>query len=50
MVAEGIENAEHIEAIRKMDCRFVQGFALARPMNINDLHIFLRNRSWLNAA
>jgi diguanylate cyclase (GGDEF)-like protein len=31
-VAEGIENEGQLEALRRLNCRYVQGYLLARPM------------------
>ncbi|MDM7952555.1 MAG: EAL domain-containing protein [Cyanobium sp. CZS 25K] len=36
-VAEGVESAEHLQALRVMGCELAQGFAIARPMPAEDL-------------
>ncbi len=41
VIAEGAENMNVIDRLDRMGCDFVQGFALARPMDIRDLTIFL---------
>ncbi|GAB3591842.1 hypothetical protein GCM10027446_11160 [Angustibacter peucedani] len=37
VVAEGIETADQLEALRHMQCDMVQGFHLGRPMPVDDL-------------
>jgi diguanylate cyclase len=37
VVAEGIENAEQLEAARRTGCDLVQGYAIARPMSLTEL-------------
>ncbi|WP_067509228.1 bifunctional diguanylate cyclase/phosphodiesterase [Actinoplanes sp. TFC3] len=37
VVAEGIENAAQLEALRRLGCSYGQGFHLCRPMNSADL-------------
>ncbi len=37
VVAEGVESAEQLEALRHMQCDMVQGFHLGRPMPVDDL-------------
>ncbi len=44
-VAEGIEEAGQLEALRKFGCDFGQGFYLARPLHITDFSQFLSNRT-----
>jgi len=41
-VAEGIEDAETLEALRGMGCRYAQGFHIARPMPGLDFEAFLQ--------
>jgi EAL domain-containing protein (putative c-di-GMP-specific phosphodiesterase class I) len=40
-VAEGIEEAGQLEALRDFGCEFGQGFYLARPLHITDFSDFL---------
>jgi len=42
-VAEGIEEAGQLEALRAFGCQFGQGFYLARPLPISELSQFLSN-------
>ncbi len=37
VVAEGIETAQQLEALRRMRCDMVQGYHLGRPMPVHDL-------------
>ncbi|TQN41784.1 PAS domain S-box-containing protein/diguanylate cyclase (GGDEF)-like protein [Blastococcus colisei] len=41
VVAEGVETAGQLHALRDMECRYVQGWLLGRPMAIEDLPAFL---------
>ena len=36
VVAEGIENMEQVEALRKMDCDLIQGYVYSRPISVDD--------------
>ena len=43
--AEGVENAEEAEMIRRMGCTKIQGFYFGRPMNSDDaMAVFRRSR------
>ncbi len=35
-IAEGVETDEQVEELRRMDCRFLQGFLFAKPMPLAD--------------
>ena len=37
VIAEGVETADQLEALRAMQCDLVQGFHLGRPMTVADL-------------
>ena len=41
VVAEGVETVGQLEALRGMECRYVQGWLLGRPMEVGDLPAFL---------
>jgi EAL domain-containing protein (putative c-di-GMP-specific phosphodiesterase class I) len=43
LVVEGIETPGQLRTLRSLDCRFVQGFLVARPMAIDAA------RAWLEA-
>jgi diguanylate cyclase len=43
VVAEGVETAEALAALRTTGCDMAQGFFFARPMRINDLRRWLSN-------
>ncbi|CAK0747870.1 diguanylate cyclase [Gammaproteobacteria bacterium] len=36
VVAEGVENKEQLELLRRMQCRYAQGFFFSRPVPINE--------------
>ena len=42
VVAEGVENVADIPALRTAGCRYGQGYALGRPMPLDDLMTRLR--------
>ena len=37
VVAEGVETADHIKLVRDLGCDVLQGYALARPMPLDQL-------------
>jgi len=50
VVAEGIETMEHAAILRDIGCDTLQGYALARPMDSDDLITFVREERWRTAA
>ncbi|WMD22028.1 EAL domain-containing protein [Achromobacter seleniivolatilans] len=44
VVAEGVENVADIPALRAAGCRYGQGFALGRPMPLDELMLRLRTQ------
>lgn len=44
VVAEGVENVADIPALRAAGCRYGQGFALGRPMSLDELMLRLRTQ------
>lgn len=44
VVAEGVENVADIPALRAAGCRYGQGFALGRPMVLDELMVRLRTQ------
>lgn len=45
VVAEGVENKATLELLRRLGCDYVQGYYLARPMNVDDALNWLRRSS-----
>jgi hypothetical protein len=45
VVAEGIENAAQLEALRTLRCGFGQGYHLCRPVDAGDVPLFLEQAS-----
>jgi len=41
VVAEGVEDAEHVSALRALDCDVAQGYHYARPMPAADVTVLL---------
>ncbi len=46
VVAEGVENAEILEALRNLGCDIAQGYHLTRPLSAEDLIAWLRSCSY----
>jgi diguanylate cyclase (GGDEF)-like protein len=44
VLAEGVETADQARALREMGCDEVQGYAVARPMDLDQLQQWLRGR------
>ncbi|MCY4179873.1 MAG: EAL domain-containing protein, partial [Litoreibacter sp.] len=44
VIAEGTEDLDVIGRLEELNCDFVQGFALAKPMDIEGLTDFLREQ------
>ena len=41
MVAEGIENAGQLAALRRIGCKFGQGYLLSKPVPYEQLEVLL---------
>ncbi|MDP3421697.1 MAG: EAL domain-containing protein [Thiobacillus sp.] len=48
IVAEGIENREQLESLRKLGCQVVQGYFISRPVPADAIHALL-GKNWLQA-
>ena len=45
VVAEGVENEEHLELLKQMGCDLAQGYYIARPMPGNELMAWAKTRN-----
>ncbi|MGI6500459.1 MAG: EAL domain-containing protein [Anaerostipes sp.] len=50
VIAEGVETAEQIAALRSMDCNYVQGFYFAKPMPKKDFEKLIMNSKIIKAS
>ncbi|MBR3634565.1 MAG: EAL domain-containing protein, partial [Lachnospiraceae bacterium] len=41
-IAEGVEDADQIEALKKMGCDIVQGYYFSKPVPPNDFEEFIK--------
>lgn len=48
VVAEGVENELQVEYLKKLDCERAQGFYFAKPMNFEEVKIFLNEKRIIN--
>lgn len=45
-VAEGVEDADHVEMLRRFGCGAVQGYVFAPPIAVRDFEIYADKRGW----
>lgn len=50
VVAEGVEDAETLSALKKMQCDVAQGYFIAKPMPAEEYHQWLANYRGINAS
>jgi EAL domain-containing protein (putative c-di-GMP-specific phosphodiesterase class I) len=50
VVAEGVENRETLERLRKMGCDQAQGYFISRPMTLEGTDLWIREQRWLACA
>jgi EAL domain-containing protein (putative c-di-GMP-specific phosphodiesterase class I)/GGDEF domain-containing protein len=43
LIAEGVEEAEHLDILKNMGCQEIQGYYFSRPLPVLQLHEFLQN-------
>ncbi len=48
VIAEGVATKDHADIMRDLGCDLLQGFALARPLDVRTLRTFLEERPWLD--
>lgn len=46
VVAEGVETDAHVRIARELGCEILQGYALARPMPVELLSVFIGSEQW----
>ncbi len=46
VVAEGVENIDHIDALARLNCDLVQGFCISPALNIDLLNQWLSSAKW----
>jgi len=50
VLAEGVESREHATILRQLGCKWLQGYAFARPMTAGELIDFARKKQWRAAS
>lgn len=45
VIAEGVENDNQLKLLNQLDCDYIQGFYISKPMNIEDIIQFLLKRT-----
>ena len=43
LIAEGVEESEHLDILKKMGCQEIQGYYFSRPLPVLKLHEFLQD-------
>jgi len=43
VIAEGIEKIEELYRLKEKNCYKVQGYLYSKPVNINEMEIYLQN-------
>jgi diguanylate cyclase (GGDEF)-like protein/PAS domain S-box-containing protein len=46
VIAEGVETEAQMDILRRMDCDYVQGFLVSRPLDATGAEAMLRSPSW----
>ncbi len=44
VVAEGVETLEQADLLRKLQCKYAQGFLFSRPINADEVQLLLAKR------
>ena len=50
VIAEGIENEEQLKLLRLIQCEFIQGFMISRPVSADDIDGIVANAAAANTA
>ncbi|MNP40648.1 Oxygen sensor protein DosP [compost metagenome] len=45
VIAEGVENQEHVDFLLQLGCRNMQGYFYGRPMSIEQIDEWMKQRS-----
>jgi diguanylate cyclase (GGDEF)-like protein/PAS domain S-box-containing protein len=48
VIAEGVEDAEQLEILQKLNCKYVQGYYFSKPISEDDTITFLHNYNKFN--
>lgn len=43
VVAEGIENSEQLEILKTLNCDYIQGYYISKPMNLDKFYEYINN-------
>ncbi len=49
-IVEGVETESQIALLRKLDCQYIQGYVIARPMPVGDLTSWMQTSGWTCAG
>jgi diguanylate cyclase (GGDEF)-like protein/PAS domain S-box-containing protein len=44
VIAEGVEDEQHVDALLKLGCTYGQGYVIARPMPSHQMHTWIKQR------
>lgn len=50
VIAEGVENAEQLDILRRLGCKYVQGYYFGKPVSAKDTLVFLKDYNQFNLA
>ena len=45
VVAEGVEDADLVESLKKLECDFIQGYFYSKPLSAADATAYIASRS-----
>ncbi|MGL1919734.1 MAG: EAL domain-containing protein [Hyphomicrobiales bacterium] len=47
-IVEGVETKEQLDTLKKMGCRYIQGYYFSKPLNQSDAQLFIQKNSALS--